>query len=160
MAEKKYSKHIKPAPISKIPLEGYTWDSVYAHKGEFDADCTLAFHYITETFEEGPPHKHNAHQIMCFVGSDLRNIRDFDAEIELELGEEHEINTITSPSIVSIPPGLMHCPLRFKRLGKPVIFIEVVFERSYQRVIESVEEGVEFTKSYVKKVDPKREKDG
>jgi hypothetical protein len=152
MAEKKYGKHISPAPISVVPHEGYTWNSLYAHKGEFNADCTLAFHYITETFEEGPPHKHNAHQIMCFVGSDLKDIRDFDAEIELELGEEHEIQTITSPSIVSIPPGLMHCPLRFKRLGKPVIFIEVVFERSYQRVTDSAEEELGFESTVTKPI--------
>lgn len=150
MAEKNYAKHVLPAPISVVQHDGYTWDSLYAHKGEFNADCTMGFHYITETFEEGPPHKHNSHQILCFVGSDLKNIRDFDAEIELALGEENEIQTITSPSVVSIPLGLMHCPLRFKRLGKPVIFIEITFERSYQRVLEPTEEGVEPISTYTK----------
>ena len=133
MAGGKYGKYVIPAPIRRLETPGYTWDSVYAHKDELNADCTLTFHYITETFEEGPPHKHNAHQIMCFIGSDLKNIRDFDAEIEIALGDEGEIQTITSPSIVSIPAGLMHCPLRFKRLGKPVLFIEIVLGSSYQR---------------------------
>ena len=133
MVKKKYSKHVIPAPINKLGIPGYSWDSVYAHKDELNADCTLTFHYITDTFEEGPPHKHNAHQIMCFTGSNLKNIKDFDAEIEIALGEEGEIQTITSPSIVSIPAGLMHCPLRFKKLGKPVIFIEILLGKSYER---------------------------
>jgi hypothetical protein len=154
MAENKYGKHVMPAPISKVPLEGYAWESLYAHKGELDADCTLAFHYITETFEEGPPHKHNAQQVMAFLGSNLENIRDFDAEIELALGDELEIQTITEPSVVSIPPGLLHCPLRFKRLGKPVIFLEIAFERSYQRVIDSVGEEEEYESSYSKSLNP------
>lgn len=129
----KYAKYVLPAPIRNLAIPGYRWDSVYGHQRETGADCTLCFHYITDTFEEGPPHKHDAHQIMCFVGSDLENISDFDAEIEIALGDEGEIQTITKPSIVSIPPGLMHCPLRFKRLGKPVVFIEIVLAGSYQR---------------------------
>jgi len=153
MAEKKYGNCVVPAPISKVPLEGYTWESLYAHEGQINADCTISLHYITETFEEGPPHKHNAQQVMAFVGGDMKNIRDFDAEIEIVLGEEMEVQTITSPSVVTIPAGLLHCPLRFKRLGKPVIFLELAFERSYQRVIDSVPEGTEFESSYSKQIE-------
>jgi hypothetical protein len=132
-AKKRYADCVKPAPIKELSIAGYNWPSVYGHKGEIGANCTLCFHYITEPFEEGPPHKHDAHQIMCFVGSDLKDIRKFDAEIEIALGDEGEIQTITTPSIVSIPPGMMHCPLRFKRLGQPVLFIEIVLEGAYQR---------------------------
>ncbi len=132
-SEKKHAKCVMPAPIKHLGIAGYNWNSVYGHKGEIGADCTLCFHYITEPFEEGPPHKHDAHQIMYFVGSNLEDISEFDAEIEIALGDEGEIQTITTPSVVSIPPGMMHCPLRFKRLGQPVIFIEIVLEGSYQR---------------------------
>ena len=132
-SEKKYANCVMPAPIKHLGIDGYNWNSVYGHKGEIGADCTLCFHYITEPFEEGPPHKHDAHQIMCFVGSNLEDISKFDAEIEIALGDEGEIQTITTPSVVSIPPGLMHCPLRFKRLGQPVLFIEIVLESAYQR---------------------------
>jgi hypothetical protein len=132
-AKKKYAKYVMPAPIRELGIAGYNWPSVYGHTGEIGANCTLCFHYITEPFEEGPPHKHDAHQIMCFVGSDLKDIRKFDAEIEIALGDEGEFQTITTPSVVSIPPGMMHCPLRFKRLGKPVLFIEIVLAGAYQR---------------------------
>jgi hypothetical protein len=144
MAENKYGKHVLPAPITRIPHEGYNWEGIYAHKGELGgAGCTLAFQYITVPFEEGPPHKHNAHQLLCFVGSNLEKMSEFDAEIEIALGDELEIQTITSPSIVSIPPGLTHCPLRFKRLTKPVLFIEIVLEGAYQRVLKPGEEQFE-----------------
>ena len=83
----------------------------------------------------------------------MKNIRDFDAEIEIVLGEEMEVQTITSTSVVTIPAGLLHCPLRFKRLGKPVIFLEIAFEHSYQRVIDSVLEGTEFESSYSKQIE-------
>jgi hypothetical protein len=132
---KKYAKCVMPTPIKHLGIAGHNWNSVYGHKGEIGANCT----YITELFEEGPPHKHDAHQIMCFVGSNLEDISEFDAEIEMALGDEGEIQTITAPSVVSIPPGMMHCPLRFNRLGQPVLFIEIVPESSYQRYTETGE---------------------
>ncbi|MFC1941929.1 hypothetical protein ACFLWU_01775 [Chloroflexota bacterium] len=152
MTEKKYSKHVTPAPISIPVHDGYTRNALYAHKGELNAGCTMGFHIITETFEEGPPHKHNAHQILAFLGSDLEDINNFDAEIEVALGDECEIQTITSPSVVSIPPGLSHCPLRFKRLGKPVIFLEVTFESSYERVLEPTEDGSAPIEVYTRRI--------
>ena len=131
MSEKKYSKHILPAPIMRVPPEdgansdGYKYLSVFAHKGELNANHTLGFHYMTETYEDVYPHTHEGSEILCFVGGNPENINDFDAEIEIVLGVEGEIYTITSPSVVSIPRGLVHGPLRFKRVTKPVFFIEV-----------------------------------
>lgn len=131
MSEKKYSKYILPAPIMMVRhedganIDGYKYLSVYAHKGELNANHTLGFHYMTEVYEDVYPHIHKGSEILCFVGSNPENINDFDAEIEIVLGEEGEINTITSPSVISIPGGMVHGPLRFKRVTKPVFFIEV-----------------------------------
>jgi hypothetical protein len=155
MPEKKYAKYVLPLPI-RDPNErpggaiGYTWEGIYAHKDQLGgAGCTVVFYYITETFEEGPPHKHDAHQLLMFCGGDPKNIRDFDAEIEIALGDEQEIQTITSPSVVSMPPGLMHCPLRFKRLTKPVLFFEILLSKEYQRVSEA---GTPTAAMYLKKI--------
>jgi hypothetical protein len=119
IAEKKYAKHIIPAPISKTAAEGHLGESLHAHEGELNADCSIGFQYVTEPFSEHGPHTHEGHQILCFVGGDLRNIREFDAAVQIKLGEEGEIHTMTSPSVVSIPPGLVHCPLTFKRNTRP-----------------------------------------
>ena len=144
MAEKKYAKYVSPAPISQIPHDGYNFEGIYAHQeGLGGANCTLAFQYITVPFEEGPPHKHNGHQLLVFVGSNLEKMSDFDADVEIALGDELEIQNISSSSVVSIPPGLTHCPLRFTRIGKPVLFIEIVLEGSYKRVLEPGEEEFE-----------------
>ncbi len=130
MAEGKYAKHILPAPINRVQFEGrnapgYNFPSVYAHKGEVKADHTLAFHYMTEPYTEVFPHTHKGHEVLIFVGGNPENMYDFDAEIEIKLGEENEPYIITSPSMVDIPPGLIHGPLTFKRVTKPVFFLEV-----------------------------------
>jgi len=131
LIEKKYARHILPAPVIMVPPEdgantdGYKFLSVFAHKGELHTNHTLGFHYMTEPYEDVYPHTHQGSEILCFVGGDPKNINDFDAEIEIALGEEGELYTITSPSVVSIPGGLVHGPLRFKRVTKPVFFLEV-----------------------------------
>ena len=131
MAEKKYAKHILPAPIMRVfdedgaNSDGYNFLSVWAHHGELHSNHTLGFHYMTEPYEDAYPHTHEGQEILCFVGGNPEDISDFDAEIEIVLGEEGEVHTITSPSVVSIPAGLIHSPLRFKRVTKPVFFIEV-----------------------------------
>ena len=130
MADKKYAKYVLPAPIMRVQHEGqnapgYNFASVYAHNGELDSDHTLGFHYITAPYSEVYPHTHEGHEILCFVGGNPENINEFDAEIELLLGEEGESHVITSPSVFSLPPGLVHGPLNFLRVDKPVFFLEV-----------------------------------
>jgi hypothetical protein len=123
MSESKYSKHVFPAPIMMVPpedganVDGYRYLFIFAHKGELRANHTLGFHCMTEPCEDVNPHTHQGSEILCFVGGAPPNINDFDAEIEIAPGPEGEMHTITSPSVVSIPGGLVHGPLRFKRLA-------------------------------------------
>jgi hypothetical protein len=94
-------------------------------QGELNADFTLGFHYMNKPYKENYPHVHQGHEVLCFVGGDPENINDFDAEIEIKLGEEGEAYIITTPTVLSLPRGLVHSPLTFKRVTKPVFFIEV-----------------------------------
>ncbi len=113
---------------------------MYGHQKETGADCTLRFHYITDTFEEGPQHKHDAHQIMCFIGSDPKNINDFDADIEIALGEEGEVHTFTKSTAVFVPRALLHGPFVFKKITTPVIIVTTGGSRNYtQRLPEDWE---------------------
>jgi hypothetical protein len=132
MPKRKYAKYLLPAPIMMMRSEingkttpGYNFKSLWAHKGELNADFTLSLNYMNEPYKEVYPHTHEGHEILCFVGGNPQNFEDFDAEIELAFGEEEEVYTITSPTVVSIPAGLVHGPLAIKRAGKPVLFIEV-----------------------------------
>jgi hypothetical protein len=131
MASKKYAKYFSAAPIMRHLFEdgkirpGYIFPSVMAHKGETKANFTFSFNYMTEPYKEVYPHTHEGHEMLCFVGSNPKNLNEFDAEIELCMGQEAEPQIITSPTLISIPGGVIHGPLTFKRVGKPVFFMEV-----------------------------------
>ena len=53
------------------------------------------------------------------------NINDLGAEVHICLGKEQEKHIITSPAVVSVPPGLIHCPLTVARCDRPFVFLEM-----------------------------------
>ncbi|OGO18034.1 MAG: hypothetical protein A2Z15_05945 [Chloroflexi bacterium RBG_16_50_11] len=80
------------------------------------------------------PHKHEFPQYLNFYSANPRNPKDFDAEIEMTLGEEAEKHIIKSPTALYIPAGLMHGPLNFAKINKPVLFIDIAVTGKYTRV--------------------------
>lgn len=82
----------------------------------------MGFARITKPESMGnPTHKHPFDQWIYLIG-DTKNFADFDADIELTLGDK--IVKINYPCYIFIPKNVMHCPLDVKRVGKPFIFID------------------------------------
>jgi hypothetical protein len=73
-------------------------------------------------------HKHDFPQVLGFISSDPMNIHNFGAIIELYLGEgaEQEQYMITTNSVIAIPAGLYHCPIKVHRVDVPFVFLEVM----------------------------------
>lgn len=69
------------------------------------------------------PHAHKYDEFLIFLGGQLPDLcKSFDAEIDLWMGKELEKHTITSTTVVYIPKGVLHCPLNFRVISKPVLF--------------------------------------
>ncbi len=88
--------------------------------------------YMREAFVDRWPNFHTEEEYLCFIGYDMADPwGSWDAEIELWIGKDindMEKHIITEPTIVRIPPYTWHCPLEYKRVGKPVYF-EVLHTR-------------------------------
>jgi hypothetical protein len=67
-------------------------------------------------------HVHDCDEYLFFLGTNFSDMNDFDAEVWLYMGEEGEKHVITSPTIVYVPARLVHCPLNFVKVNKPVFF--------------------------------------
>lgn len=141
--DKKYKKFIIPEPIYKgrfAPIlhicgenhacgDGVCAGSVFT---EFPAEQTLMC--ITKPFEmKAQLHAHNYDQLLYFIGGNPKNFFDFGAEIEITLGEEKEKHLIKTTSIVFVPKGLLHCPIHFKKVDKPIMFMHICFAAEYSR---------------------------
>ncbi len=132
----KYGQYVISGPFKTIAH--YTGPSLLSHEGELDADVCIGYHCLADTrYKAEHPHSHDFHELLCFIGGDPTNIQDFDAEIELAIGEEQEKHLITSTTVISIPPGLVHCPLIVNRVGKPVVFLEVSLVRKWDKTMMS-----------------------
>jgi hypothetical protein len=130
MAKTKYGKYI----LRKAFKKHHQLEGLSASGDEMGVDCILTHHvfYKPEHVLKEPHFHDDFVQILCFLGTNPKNVHDFGgAVIELCLGKEKEKHIITSPVIVPIPKGLPHGPLYFKRLPKPIIFLEIMLTRKY-----------------------------
>jgi hypothetical protein len=129
MAETKYDKYIKSGLTVDIPH--YTGYSLLSHQGELDADCSIGYHCISKPMSFDKPHSHEFTELLCFIGGDPTNILDLGAEVEVCLGEEGEKHYLNTAGVVSIPAGLVHCPINIKNVKKPIVFLEISLTRIY-----------------------------
>ena len=70
-------------------------------------------------------HLHDFDEWLFFYGSNMQDIDEFDAEVEINMGDEGEIYMINNPTILYVPSGMKHCPLNFKVINKPVFFFHI-----------------------------------
>lgn len=77
-------------------------------------------------------HKHPYAEFLYFIGGDPMNFKEFGAEVELVMGEEGEKYFINTTTWVYIPRGLLHCPLTFKKVDKPIMFGHIMFAPNYE----------------------------
>jgi mannose-6-phosphate isomerase-like protein (cupin superfamily) len=133
----KYGKYIIEGPYIKF----YQTDSFTVGPETLGCDCVITSQGFNKPVMGvgKEPHKHDFHQILCFVGGDPNNIHDFGAEIEVCLGEEMEKHLITTNAAITIPPGVYHCPINFLKVDKPVVFLEVMLVKKYKK--ETLEEA-------------------
>lgn len=74
--------------------------------------------------EEKPPHKHDCDELFMFTGVNPADKNELGAEIEFWMGEGEDTEKllITTPSLVYVPKGLLHLPLFFRNVQKPVMW--------------------------------------
>jgi hypothetical protein len=129
VAKTKFGKCIHTKDLlRRIPY--YGGPSIVAHDGELDADVSIGYHCIAKKMSFDEPHSHPFPEMLCFFGGNPEDITDFGAEIEFTLGGE--THKITTPAVVSIPGGVEHCPIKFKKVTKPLMFLEVSLTRIWK----------------------------
>jgi hypothetical protein len=139
MAERKYSEYVKQDTIvfsvfKEVPAPQF---QILGERHLEGAPLTVGWSLLIEPFIMIPKsHKHDYNQIICFMGGDPNDIRNFDAVVEFSLGEEEEVQVITSTSFVWIPRGLAHGPLNIKTVNKPIMFMDIVMNATQPGVVE------------------------
>jgi hypothetical protein len=135
MKANKYGKYVIPKSVTKPePYPTMEWI------GDIDYKTNMTF-MITKVVApckmEEFPHYHDFDMYLHFVSYDYEHMDDLFGEIVIGLGEEQELHTITSPTSVYIPAGMVHCPLIFKRVDKPIILFHTSIASKYVKKEEA-----------------------
>jgi hypothetical protein len=125
----KYDKYVISKPVAS---GGFGPEFVYTGDKEYKSNFTIMFLRITEpTLMEEYAHSHDFDMYLYFMSFDPDNMGDLGAEIEIGLGPEREIHKITTPTTVYIPAGMIHCPLEFKKVTKPILLVHCTLAEKY-----------------------------
>ena len=129
---KKYWMNIVRGPLFIDYEPGWTGTSIWAHHNEYKNSTTLGYHCIISTYDVPFTHAHGFHESLCFLSGDPENPGELGADVSVCLGDELEKHTFNVPTIISIPPGLKHCPLLVENVTKPVVFLEVSATKDFR----------------------------
>lgn len=136
MAETKYSKYIIKGPLAFNTFPPYTPRLLFDSKNYFpEMNFGIRYTYISQPIDMEHPHAHDFDQFFCFMGTP-EDMRVFDGEAELYLGEESTKHIINTTTVVFVPRGLVHCPIKWTRVGKPMMFINIILTPQYTRTIQ------------------------
>ena len=95
-------------------------------------NVTISYTYINQPIKMESVHTHDFGQFLCIIGTP-EDVRAFDGEVEIYLGEESTRNIINKTSVVYIPQGLVHGPIIWKRVGKPIMLLNVSLSSEYSK---------------------------
>lgn len=134
MSEGKYDKYFVKNPTTEGRFGPRLVFFSRNHESVGEKDYSVQWTCITEPYlmvEE--PHSHDFDQFLHFYSGISTDITDFDAVVEMSLGEEIEKHIITEPTVLYIPANTIHCPLNFKVINKPVVFMNVALTPEYMK---------------------------
>jgi hypothetical protein len=134
MTTPEYAKYVHTEPRGQIERDGNViFDGIFMKPKDLGTRCQFLYSIVTKAHvNEKTPHIHDFPIILSFIGANPGDIYDFDGEIEFSIGGEKQI--ITKTSVVSVPAETPHCPLIFKRVGKPIVMVEIMLTDNYTRI--------------------------
>lgn len=147
-SDSKYGKLVFefPQENNEIMAEGVGNDFVYHPQAYFrgasqipGAEFNQSFQIVVKPyFLDRIPHRHSKDEYLIFLGASFPNVFNFDAKVELTLGKDEEAETyiITKPTIVRIPAGVYHCPLNFKEVNSPILFLATLFTPMFGAIMD------------------------
>lgn len=91
-----------------------------------DATYHIGWQIFTGANDMEEAHFHQGvDEYLFFMGANPMDMFDFDAEIEILMGEDPdhmETIHINKPTVIRFPANTWHCPIKFRKMNKPILF--------------------------------------
>ncbi|HTY81845.1 MAG TPA: hypothetical protein VMB24_03600 [Dehalococcoidales bacterium] len=160
MAATEYGKYVKSLSFKNFGQFGFRQGAVM--DGRFlglDVHISYGAYWTAGKMSSSPkPHTHDFDQMLFLLGTDMNDLSELGAEVELCLGEEMNTHIITSSAAVAIPKGMPHFPAAITRMDKRIIYMEISLAPRYSEQAFKTDakpsEPVGFRSKYGKHVMP------
>jgi len=130
----KYDNLVKAIPVKNYDEGGFR-QGVELDKDwlGFDVHIKYGTYRMAGKIGREPyvPHAHDFDQVLLFAGSDMDDIGDLGAEVELCLGDDLDTHMITTTTAVAIPKGVTHFPATVNILNRPFFYYEISITPEY-----------------------------
>ena len=120
-----------------------------------DATYNVGWQIFAGANDMEEPHFHQGvDEYIFFMGADPMNMFDFDCEIEMFIGDDPdhmESRLITRPTVVRLPPTVWHCPIKFRKVNKPLLFQAAFMHGTWGTITRSGENTIDkgyFSRKY------------
>jgi len=133
---KEYAHLVKPMIIRNAPAGLYSEPRIWMESKDlegFNAHYSYGFikqPCVCHPLEGSLIHPFN--ELLVFVGFQSGDILQLGAEISVELGEEREEHVFNKPSVILIPKGLPHGPVRVNKLSNPIVHYSIGLSPEYK----------------------------
>jgi hypothetical protein len=91
-----------------------------------DVNFCWGIHKTTGVWMRGPgkgAHVHPHDEVLLFAGTDPSDIDYLGAEIQIDMGPEHERHIINKPTAIVVPAGVAHNPIVTRWVDRPFGFL-------------------------------------
>ncbi len=96
-----------------------------------DVCCDFGTYWVAGKNKPLQSEVHDFDEVLIWMGADMSDLSDLGGEVELCLGEEKEIQKITSSTAVFVPKGLPHYPAYIVRMDRRFFFLRISITREY-----------------------------
>lgn len=97
-----------------------------------EVNFTWGFYSRPGIWHRGGAHVHPVDEILVFVGLDSSDIDYLGAELEIDMGQEHERYIFDVPTVVICPRGLPHLPLITRWVDRPYSFFVIALGAEHE----------------------------
>ncbi len=136
MVKKEYTHLIKPLPVLRPPEGLYADPRIWMEGKDLEGfNANFSFGFYKEPCAFHPLEGALAHpydECLVFAGTDNSDILYLGAEISIELGEEREEHVFSEPTVVIVPKGTMHGPVRIKQIDRPIVHYNIGLGAEYK----------------------------
>jgi hypothetical protein len=135
MPKKKYEKYVFEHGI-EIGTSGFKKIQFIGERDYNSNFSLICLPVMAPTLMEKYAHSHDFDIYLTLMGFHPDGLKELGGEVEFYLGKEQEKYIITTPTSFYIPKGMIHCPMNFKRVDKPILLVHATLATKYVKGVE------------------------